>query len=177
MGPEEVRKFLRENAGYFSAYASSVARDSYIADEVVQNSWARALLAMKKPGFNVDYPKSWMTAIINHEHLNYLRKEKRTASGRWVELEYDPPSSDEIAPVEVTESNAVLRKDLDGLLAELSPTERGLLDGLARGASYRDLSKEQDLGLGSVRARIHRLRKYLREQLARWTDYEGRYAS
>lgn len=67
------------------------------------------------------------------------------------------------------------RADLDGVLAELAPGERELLVLHACAElSYEELAKALAIPLGTVRSRLHRVRKKARGELERrWQRQQG----
>jgi RNA polymerase sigma-70 factor (ECF subfamily) len=131
--------------------------DSFVAEELAQEAFLRALRAM--PEFGGDrrfYP--WMTVIAQRLCIDHHRRAARV----------EPASDVDPGTVEADHDAlyaAVDRAHLDEALGRLAPRHREVLDlREQKGWSYHDIATHLAVPMTTVEALLHRARKALRRE-------------
>lgn len=139
-------------------YARSILRDDALAEDVVQEAFARVYLcrAAYRPEFTF---RTWLMVMVRHLCIDQLRRRARAP----VPVDTLPE-----IPTASAESACLARLHRLQLMDELSALrepDRTLLIGYAlEGRSYQALAQMTGLSSPQVRVRLHRLRKRLREK-------------
>lgn len=116
--------------------------------------------------------EGWLYRITKNLFLDRVRRRKRVTLEQLPEEEWRQPEDDSPGPEERLEQG-LLRGDIEAALQTLPPDFRTavvLCD--VQGLSYEEIAAATGWPLGTVRSRIHRGRKLLREELTR--DGEAR---
>ena len=141
-------------------YARALTRSSDRADDLVQDTLLRALtkLHLWQPGTDI---RAWLFTIMRHQYINLLRREAREAS---VDIEH--VASTMVATTDPTARRQLV--ELDQALARLAPEHREvlLLVGL-EGMDYENVAQFLGVPTGTVRSRLSRGRKRLRELMGK----------
>lgn len=149
---ELVRRYARRIAGQVSII---VRQPNVVEDisQVVFIKMVRTLPWLREPGAF----ESWLFMLSRTVALDYVRKQKRRPLMVMDEQELAnaPDTSSELAVAEIREA-------LDRALARLSPKDRNLVTMLVEGHNYRTLAAEEGLTVGAVKARLSRIRSFLR---------------
>jgi RNA polymerase sigma-70 factor, ECF subfamily len=149
---ELVRRYARRIAGQISVI---VRQPSVVEDiaQVVFIKMVRTLPWLREVGAF----ESWLFMLSRTVALDYVRKQKRRPMMVLDEYELAnaPDTSSELAVAEIREA-------LDRALARLSPKDRNLVTLLVEGHDYRRLADEEGLTVGAVKARLSRIRSFLR---------------
>src|SRR6516225_9658952 len=136
-------------------YARVVVRDPVAADDLVQDSLARALekIHLWRDGTDL---RAWLFTILHNRHISLARQAARR---RVVELQRFKPSS-ELLPNQIARLEL---RDLERAIARLPEEQRSLilLVGL-EGMSYEEAASVANLPVGTVRSRVSRGRETLR---------------
>lgn len=149
---ELVRRYARRIAGQISVI---VRQPSVVEDiaQVVFIKMVRTLPWLREVGAF----ESWLFMLSRTVALDYVRKQKRRPM--MVPDEYElanaPDTGSELVVTEIREA-------LDRALARLSPKDRNLVTLLVEGHNYRKLAEEEGLTVGAVKARLSRIRSFLR---------------
>ena len=142
-------------------YARALTRGSDRADDLVQDTLLRALtkLHLWQPGTDI---RAWLFTIMHHQYVNTVRREAREAAS--VDIEHI--SSTLVATTDPTARRQLV--ELDQALAKLSPEHREvlLLVGL-EGMDYENVARILGVPTGTVRSRLSRGRKRLRELIGK----------
>jgi RNA polymerase sigma-70 factor (ECF subfamily) len=137
-------------------YARVVVRDPVAADDLVQDSLARALekIHLWKDGTDL---RAWLFTILHNRHISLARQAARQR--RVVELQKFKPGS-ELLPNQIARLEL---RDLERAIARLREEHRSLilLVGL-EGMSYEEAASVVDVPVGTVRSRVSRGRETLR---------------
>jgi RNA polymerase sigma-70 factor (ECF subfamily) len=137
-------------------YARALTRDVARADDLVQICLTRAIAKQDLWEFGTDL-RAWLFTILHNQHVNEVRRSMR--EGTMVALD------DDLLPTVSSNALAALQlRDLERAIAKLRKEERSviLLVGL-EGLVYEDAARILDLPVGTVRSRLSRGRKQLRE--------------
>ncbi len=147
--------FLKGLYAFIRCRVPRGAEDLY--QETLMEAW-RGL-----PGFDGRASlKTWVYGIARHKCLDQLRREyRRPVAPLMPEGEAGPG-----VPVEGFEDGAVRRIDLQTALRGLNGEDRGLLQLVyAEGFSVREAAQILCIPEGTVKSRLHSLRKALRQAL------------
>jgi len=137
-------------------YARALTRDVARADDLVQICLTRAIAKQDLWEFGTDL-RAWLFTILHNQHVNEVRRSMR--EGTMVALD------DDLLPTVGSNALAALQlRDLERAIAKLREEERSviLLVGL-EGLVYEDAARILDLPVGTVRSRLSRGRKQLRQ--------------
>ena len=85
-------------------------------------------------------------------------------------LELDPRSEQEIRQALDRQVDADRWTLLDRALARLSPLDQSLIRQFVAGESYDQIAAKAGLSLGAVKARLHRVRPFLRNWVGAMTE-------
>jgi RNA polymerase sigma-70 factor (ECF subfamily) len=137
--------------------ARRLLRDHEDAEEAVQEALTRA---WRRRGScaNPDAPLGWMLQITRHEALRLIerqsRRRAREISSDWdVERPGEEPTEALIRTVVTNQALATLRLD-DRILIDLR---------YRQDLSHAELARKLDLPEGTVKVRLHRIRKRLKD--------------
>ncbi len=128
------------------------------ADDLLQETWLRIhkVRHTYRPG---EPALPWFYAIARHVRVDHYRKSVRTAVGKR-QLE---AMSTEVAPVPRESDHA---DGLNALLAPLSESQREVIEMLkVAGMSLEEVARATSSSVGSVKQKVHRAYKKLRETM------------
>jgi len=129
------------------------------ADDLLQETWLR--IHKVRHTYRPSEPAlPWFYAIARHIRVDHYRKSMRTSIGeRQLEA-----MSNELAP-ESSESDHA--DNLNALLAPLSESQRELIEMLkVAGMSLEEVARTTSTSVGSVKQKVHRAYKILRETMS-----------
>ena len=145
------------------AFAAGILSDQYLAEDVVQDSFARVYLHRMdyKPGHSF---KTYLYTIIRRRCIDGLRRAKRDLADPVAEYPELPAGGD---TPEETYLHGEDRQRLLGALALLPPPQRAALYLYAvEGMPYKEIAAIQGVTVPQVKIGLHRARKKLKAQLA-----------
>lgn len=157
------------------AVALRIVRDRDVADDVVQEAYAKALAAAGRFRGEAQ-PSTWLHRIVVNEALMWLRRERSRPRGAATRAAAGPdgrPAPDAIDALRATGPGPLdllvareARARLRHCLAALAPTEREVIARCALDdESYEDYARRVGLGRSAVKTRAFRARRHLRELL------------
>lgn len=160
--------------------AFHLAKDPADADDLVQETIVRALAAREHfdPGTNL---KAWLTKILYNFFVDHYRQRKR-----WVSTETRTRAESEVwneaADLNPGPEGHALRKELDQQISqalEKIPEEfRAPIVLVDMGdLSYEEVASILSCPTGTVRSRLSRARKLLRQHLKLYLDAEAKRAT
>jgi RNA polymerase sigma-70 factor (ECF subfamily) len=137
-------------------YARALTRDVFTADDLVQDSLARALgkLHLWQEGTDL---RAWLFTILHNQYVSHIRRAVR--EGIVVGLGDNEPLLTRPPP----QGHRLELRDLERAIARLPAEQRTviLLIGL-EGMRYEEVAAVLDVPVGTVRSRLSRGRKTLR---------------
>jgi RNA polymerase sigma-70 factor, ECF subfamily len=152
-------------------FARSLTRDATHADDLVQETYLRALRGWHSFRDGAD-PRRWLFTICHHAFLRGLRREQRYVAAPDHDPELDSMET-AVAHWQAQEGGVVERLDrmdlkpaIDRALGALAPHFRSaivLVD--VEGLSYEDAAAVLDVAVGTVRSRLFRGRRLLQDLL------------
>jgi RNA polymerase sigma-70 factor (ECF subfamily) len=179
--PERHREFEREalpHTDLLYNYALRMTNHPADADDLLQETFLKAYRFWDKyePGTNI---RAWLFRIMKNSYINRYRKEtKEPATVDYNEVEnfyatVKDRASDSNDLQETLYGN-LLDDDVASAVADLPEDFRTvviLCD--IEGLSYEEIAEFVDIPLGTVRSRLHRGRKLLRERLHDYAKKRG----
>lgn len=150
---------------YHQAYRFTNNQDD--AEDLVQDLLL-SLYAKKMDLGNIEKPANWLLRSLYHQFVDNYRKKNR------LPIDHRESKSDEIinelssdvaAPHQIHEQKHTA-KQLNDAIKQLNPDQQALIflhD--VEGHTLTELSNILDLPLGTLKSRLHRARKTVREQL------------
>lgn len=155
---EALETLILRHRSSAEQYARSLLRDNALAEDMVQEAFARVYLyrAAFQPTFSF---RAWLMVMVRHLCIDQLRRRAHAA------IPFDMLPDIPTASAETACMEKLTRLQLMDELAALQEPDRTLLIGYAlEGSSYQALARQTGLSLSQVRVRLHRLRKRLREK-------------
>lgn len=159
-------------------YALRMTNNSADADDLLQETFLKAYRFWDKyePGTNI---RAWLFRIMKNSYINRYRKETKeptTVDYDEVENFYTAVKDRASEPNDLQESlyGNLLDDDVASAVADLPEDFRTvviLCD--IEGLSYEEIADFVDIPLGTVRSRLHRGRKLLRERLLSYARKRG----
>jgi RNA polymerase sigma-70 factor (ECF subfamily) len=140
-------------------FAITLVKDKEIANDLVQDTYLKALLYKNKyqDGTNL---KAWLFTILKNSFINDYRREKKanTIFDRTNELYYIDLSSDKgyISP-----ESTLYTKELNQLIQKLNPVLYDTFIMYLEGFKYEEISEILNIKLGTIKSRIFFARKEL----------------
>jgi RNA polymerase sigma-70 factor, ECF subfamily len=157
---------LLEQAGALYNFARYLCRDSAVAEELVQDAFARALDAQARfvSGTNL---KAWLFRILRNAFLDGRRRERRTpvTAADVDEARDDSGDAWLRGDVEIDRVRALVAKDIAAALERLSDDGRTVILLDLEGFSETEIANVMDCAVGTVKSRLARARALLREEL------------
>jgi RNA polymerase sigma-70 factor (ECF subfamily) len=151
-------ELLVEQLPHLRNFARMLARDRYLADDLVQETAVRALCNMDKfiPGTNM---KAWLSTILRNQFYNVMRDRARISA--YLKIPAPTSQSGE------QESRLEMR-DFERAFASLPAVQREALSLVgASGFSYDDAAETIGCAIGTVKSRVCRARTELTRVLGR----------
>lgn len=151
--------------------AMRLTANSVEAEDLVQETFVRAYRFFHRYDENLPFT-SWIYRIMTNLHIDTVRKKSRLKT-----VSIDQSGSDGLQTWEIADHKAIT--DADALATTLEePLQLGLKSMNAEfraavvladveGMSYEEIAEIMQTSVGTVRSRIHRGRKQLRDHLLR----------
>jgi len=157
---------------YLERLAQSLTHNPYDADDLVQETLTRAyrFRARFTPGTNM---RAWLTRILKNSFINTRRlaaRERRALDpvsldqAEFDDQPLEPRDGDPTPEEQVIQG--MLADRVEGLLEELPEPYRSTLLLHLGDRTYREISRELGVPIGTVMSRLHRARNLLRAGLA-----------
>ncbi len=158
---EAFGELVRRHQDFVYGAALRIVRNPVMAQDLAQEAFVRAHRAL--PGFRGQAQvRSWLYRIATNLALNAVQRRKEYPSD---EIPDQPSRRD---PAVATESSA-LRRELEEAIAALPDKLRSpLVLREFEGMSYQEIADALDLPLNTVRTRILRARRALRDRMEAW---------
>jgi RNA polymerase sigma-70 factor (ECF subfamily) len=154
--------------------ARRLTRDASKSDDLVQETFARALRSrdsFKLENFGI---KPWLLRIMYNLHLNRAGREKRQPTAVEDEtLESSSVPGDSTLPIDPSSFQA-MDEQLVHALDDLPEDYRTvMLLWAVEELSYKEIAGTLEVPIGTVMSRLHRARQRLAEQLREFAAQEG----
>jgi RNA polymerase sigma-70 factor (ECF subfamily) len=163
----DIRPWLEPEITALQSYARALTRDPATADDLVQDTLARAIERSDQFASG-SHLRAWLHTITRSIFLNDCRRAKLTASIMRADGEGDRGS---VAP---NQEDRVAFMQTERVFARLSEEHREILYLVViEGRSYREAAEALDVAVGTVRSRVARARMELRARLDRAPRNDG----
>jgi RNA polymerase sigma-70 factor (ECF subfamily) len=160
---------LLGQAGTLYNFARYLCRDAARAEDLVQDTFARALDAEAQfaPGSNL---KAWLFRILRNTYVDGRRRDRRSpvALRGGVEDDVQEPVAPEVwlrGDVEIDRLRSLVARDIESALSRLSDDARAVILLDLEGCTETEIASVMDVAVGTVKSRLARARAVLREQL------------
>lgn len=151
------------------AFAWRLSRDRHVAEDLVQETFARGLAASQSfvPGTHL---KAWLFRILRNAFLDQRRREGRSPLRAVSEVPEAGVSDESPLPgtpsdVKLDQMRHLVARDIDAALSALGEDQRAVVLLDLEGFSEQDIAQVMDCAAGTVKSRLARARAALREQL------------
>ena len=159
---------LLEQADALYNFARYLSRDPNLAEELVQDAFARALDAQARfdPTSNM---KAWLFRILRNAFLDAKRRDRRNP----VELRDSTDDHDAReerddwlrGDIEIDRLRNLVAQDIEAALGRLSDDARAVVLLDLEGFTETQIASVMDTAVGTVKSRLARARAVLREEL------------
>jgi len=147
-------------------FARYLTRDAALAEDLMQDAFARALDAEKQfmPGSNL---KAWLFRILRNAFLDRRRRDRKNP----VELREasdEAPDAKDVwlrGDLELDRLRGLVASDIEAALSKLSEDARTVVLLDLEGFTETEIAKVMDIAVGTVKSRLARARAVLREAL------------
>ncbi len=144
----------------YAFVARRVGGERALAEDLVQETWLRAVDTWRKRGAPRE-PIAWLKTTARHLLLNHLRTQSRRPT---VALDRDPLAGDPTGAANVWSSDDAARVQWG--LARLGSGDAELIEAFhLEGHSTRELAQQRGLSERAIEGRLHRARAKLRRLL------------
>jgi RNA polymerase sigma-70 factor (ECF subfamily) len=154
---DDVCSLIEAEIPRLRRYARALLRDKDRADDLVQDTLARALkkIHLFKRGTDL---RAWLFTMLHNQYVNSIRRAVRYGQTFTVEKVHLPTPAAQLAGLEL--------RDLERAIQRLPEEQRTmlLLIGL-EGMSYEEVAQVCGVPIGTVRSRVSRAREALRQML------------
>lgn len=149
---ELLRSYHRRITGYIRL----IIRQPDAEEDVVQMVFIKVFRRLARLRDPASF-ESWLFRMARNTAVDFIRRRSCRPSTVPVELE----THDLADPADANATSEIMDA-LDAALAQVSPTDRQLVTLFVEGNSYQSLARKNGLTLGAVKARLHRMRPFLR---------------
>ncbi len=149
---ELVRRYSHRIAGFLR----TMLRDHSAIEDVTQTVFIKMVRRLRWLRDAASF-ESWLFAMARSTALDYLRSRRRRPE-TLIEDISEFESADPSRPALLSE----ITEALELALTQLSPKDRTLVSLVVEGHSYQTIAEREGLTLGAVKARLTRVRPFLR---------------
>lgn len=172
----EFERLALEQFDLIDRLARSMTRDSAEAEDLVQETFVRAVRAWPTFDLREHGIRPWLVRILHNLHVTRrMREARQPTSASDADLD---AAAELVEPgwskLEQWEASEELRQ----AMATLPPELRAALDLWAvEGFTYQEMAEAFEIPIGTVMSRLHRAKRLLREAYERRTGIVERPAS
>jgi RNA polymerase sigma factor (sigma-70 family) len=157
---ELVRRFTRRISGYVRL----IIRQPDAVEDVVQLVFIKMFRRLGRLRETASF-ESWLFRLTRNTAVDFIRRRRCrplsvTSDDELFEL---PDPSNASATSEIMDA-------LEVALAQVSEKDRELVHLFVQGNSYQSLARDNGLTMGAVKARLHRMRPFLRSFVGEATE-------
>jgi RNA polymerase sigma-70 factor (ECF subfamily) len=173
LDPREFERLALEHIDMLYRVARRLTRDPNRAEDLVQETYLRALRS--KAGFNLEEfgIKPWLMRILYNLHLSRAQREgKQPATVEDLELA-GPDRRSSSLPIDGRSFEGMdqeLVRAIDGLPADY---QQVLMLWAVEDFSYKEIAEALDIPIGTVMSRLHRVRQKLSGELREYALESG----
>jgi RNA polymerase sigma-70 factor (ECF subfamily) len=172
--PQQFEQLALEQLDLLYRIARRLTRDTSRAEDLVQETYARALRARDSFDLHAHGIKPWLLRIMHNVHISRSEREGRQPTAVEDEhLESASGAGNIPAPYDITSFQGMdqqLVRAIDSLPAEYQVV---LMLWAIDELSYKEIAEAVGIPIGTVMSRLHRARQRLSEQLREYALREG----
>ena len=165
-GADEVVRQALDHADALYNFARWLARDPVEAEDLVQETYVRALGAARQfaPGSNL---KAWLFRILRNAFIDRRRRSQDRASPGVEDLEADGElSAPAMGELQLDQIRALVAEDVSAAVHALPESFRTVILLDLEGMTEAEVANVLGCAAGTVKSRLSRARAVLRERLA-----------
>lgn len=160
MNNYNLNLLIKEKRSLLNHFAAKFTADPDEKEDLIQETWIRA---MKSIDNFVQHPKlmSWLYVIMKHTYINKYRKAKRVTEiqDHYVALESTNTS-------ELNKGiNKFVAEDIEKAMRSLTEENYEIFRLFLDGYKYHEIASYFEMPEGTIKTRIHMVRKKLQKQL------------
>lgn len=157
-------RIIIENQGTLSRLAAKFTKDPSEKEDLVQETFIRSLKSLER--FD-DHPKliPWLFVIMKNIYFNRFR---RTTIQRRIEKEMQADHPLKRSAKNDAEMKFV-HEDIDQAISSLSEENYTIINMYLEGYKYQEIGEHTGIKEGTIKTRIHSIRKKLRAKLHIYT--------
>lgn len=176
---QKITDLIQQYQAFCRRIAFHLVQDHDTAEDVVQNAFVKAYLALQRytpQQQEALSARAWLRKIVLNEAKTVLANRRDLLRlTQATELEVEEVEGPEEEQPEIAALYADEKTALDDLLKLLSPMEQHMIEFWFRfGPSYQDIAKALDTNANTLRTRFHRavqhLRRLVNEKRVRESD-------
>jgi len=155
-----VRQYTRRLSGYVRL----IIRQPDAVDDVVQTTFIKMFRRLNRLRDPAAF-ESWLFRLARNTAVDFIRRQRC----RPITVAVDDQLFEVPDPTNAGATSEILDA-LKTALQQVSPRDRDLLNLYVQGNSYESLARSNGLTLGAVKARLHRIRPFLRTFVGEATE-------
>lgn len=151
---------ITENAQVLNRLANKFSSDPLVKEELVQETFVRSLKSIQR---FIGHPKlvSWLYVIMKNIYFNQYRRQ-----GVRRKAEKDIQASDMISSTQKNNAESkFIVDDIQKMISTLSEENYIIFTMYVEGFKYQEIAKYVNIKEGTIKTRIHTIRKSLRAKL------------
>jgi RNA polymerase sigma-70 factor (ECF subfamily) len=174
--PKEDRRqlfecLMRDSHRHAFSLAMRLTGNTAEAEDLCQESFLRAFRFFHRYDETLPFT-SWLYRIMTNAHIDSVRRKGRLRTTSLDQSGLDGNTTWEIADENASPEVPLMNRELDeplqlGLLAMSPDFRMAVLLADVEGMAYEEIAEVMQTSIGTVRSRIHRGRRQLREYLRR----------
>jgi RNA polymerase sigma-70 factor (ECF subfamily) len=160
----QVAEQIETHIPALKRYACALAHNPVAADDLVQECVVRALTKAQlyKPGTNL---RAWLFTILHNLYISDVRR-----NGKWKQAP-DPEAALNRLSVPASQTHSVMLRSVRKAMAALPNQQQLILHRVGvEGKSYKEVSDELGIPVGTVKSRCSRARNGLQQMLGNASD-------
>lgn len=152
---------LLANADFIRNLARSLVMDEHFADDLVQETW---LIAMRRAPMETQFLRSWLYKVVRNLSFNLQRKERRRSAHEKAAAS-DATLDSFDTPEDLLARRTLLIQLMEAVVSLREPYRSAIILRYYQNIPPREIAKQLDIPVESVKTRLKRGLTQLRKQL------------
>lgn len=160
MNNYNLNVLINEKRSLLNHFAAKFTADPDEKEDLIQETWIRALKSIDN---FVQHPKlmSWLYVIMKHTYINKYRKAKRITE---IQDHYVAMESTNMSELNKG-INKFMAEDIEKAMGSLTAENYEIFRLFLDGYKYHEIASYFEMPEGTIKTRIHMVRKTLQKQL------------